>query len=184
MQPRRRAIAAPPATRSFRVHIRLGELLTQLGVLNATQVDRILSAQRETGEPFGVLCERLAGVDPVVVEEAWATQYAGLTRHIDPTIETVDPSAIELVTRRQAWQFRVLPVRFDDQELMLATTRKHLRRALRFATTVLAVPVFPVMADPSLLGKALCRHYPLPGMTPEAVDDDALDRLLALARSA
>lgn len=164
--------------------MRLGELLIQAGVLNAMQVDHILSVQRETGEPFGVLCERLAGVDPIAVEEAWATQYAQLTRHIDPALETFDPEATCLVTRRQAWQFRVLPVRFDDEELMLATTRRHLRRALRFATNVLVVPVYPVLTEPLALGEALCRHFSLPGMTPASVDDDALDRLLTLARSA
>lgn len=165
------------------VTMRLGELLVQVGVLTATQIDHILSVQRETGEPFGVLCERLAGVDPVAVEEAWATQYAQLTRHVDPALESFDPEATGLVTRRQAWQFRVLPIRFDDEELMLATTRRHLRRALRFATNVLVVPVYPVLTEPLALGEGLCRHFPLPGMTPASVDDDALDRLLTLARS-
>jgi len=83
-----------------------------------------------------------------------------------------------LISRRQAWQFRVLPLRFDGRELMLVTTRTHLCRALRFATAVMCVPVYLVLATPAALGEALCRHYPLPGMTPQSVYDDASDRLL------
>ena len=29
--------------------------------------------------------------------------------------------ALELITRRQAWQFRVLPIRMDGRELVMAT---------------------------------------------------------------
>ena len=36
-------------------------------------------------------------------------------------------------------------------------------------------------AEPDLLGQALCKHYPLPGMTPRSVIDDGMDRLLRQA---
>jgi hypothetical protein len=160
------------------VHIRLGEVLIESGVLSPEQVEKVLSRQRETGEPFGVISEQLCGVEPAAIEEAWATQYARITRRIDPAIEVFDAKAADLVTRRQAWQFRVLPIRFDDGELMMATTRRHLRRALRFATNVVGLPVYLVLAEPLPLGEALCRRYPLPGMTPDCIEDDALERLL------
>lgn len=163
------------------MELRLGELLVEQGVLATAQVERILEAQQATGHPFGLLAEQMFGVDPTEVEAAWAHQYARLTRTIDPVLEHFDAEALRLVTRRQAWQFRVLPVRFDPVELMLATTRQHLRRALRFATNVVGVPVYMVMCDPDQLGAALCRHYPMAGMTPRSVVDDGLDRLLGLA---
>jgi hypothetical protein len=52
---------------------------------------------------------------------------------------------------------------------MVATTQVHLRRALRFATHVIGLPVYFVMSDPVALGLALRRHFPLPGLTPESV---------------
>ena len=88
-----------------------------------------------------------------------------------------DKDALAIITRRQAWQFRVLPVRFEPHELMIATTQSHLPRALRFAAHVIGYPVFFVLADPEALGRALCTHYPLPGLTPRSVTDDGLDRL-------
>jgi len=158
---------------------RLGQLLVDAGVLTDLQVEATLVRQKETGEPFGLICEREFGVSPVAIEEAWAAQYARWTRHVDPSVEVFEPNALELITRRQAWQFRVLPIRFDGRELMLATTQRHIRRGLRFANNVLGVPSYFVMARPQELGLALCKHYALPGMTPESVDDTALDQLFS-----
>ncbi len=164
--------------------VRLGQLLVEARVLNGAQVDRIVTEQEFTGEPFGLLAERLFGVDPQTIEEAWARQYAGLTRTVNPQVEVYDDRATGLVTRRQAWQFRILPLRFEGTEMLIATTQKHLRRALRFATNVIGIPVFFVMADAESLGRALCQRYPLPGMSPDSVDDDLLDRSPDSARTA
>ncbi len=152
--------------------IRLGQLLIESDVLTSRQVDAIIVEQERTGEPFGLLAERLFGVDPRKIEDAWAQQYAVLTRTVNPQVEVFDDQAVTLVTRRQAWQFRILPLRFEGRELLIATTQQHLRRALRFATNVIGIPVFFVMADPMELGRALCSRYPLPGMTPESVVED------------
>jgi hypothetical protein len=161
---------------------RLGEVLVQSGVLSQEQVDQVLEKQSECGKPFGLLCERMFSIAPSQIEDAWATQYAGLTRTINPVTEVFDPQALSLITRRQAWQFRVLPIRFDDGELMMATTAQHLRRCLRFATNVITVPVYLVIAEPDALGQALCKHYPLPGMTAKSVVGNDLERLASAAR--
>jgi hypothetical protein len=164
------------------MELRLGQVLVDQGVLTEQQVDRVLRRQQETSEPFGLACERLFRTPTETIERAWATQYASLTRLVDPASEPMEQRALDLITRRQAWQFRVLPIRFDGRELMLATTRSQIRRALRFATNVLGVPVYLVLADPRALGEALCRHYAMPGMSPRSVDDDAMDALLGSRR--
>jgi hypothetical protein len=160
------------------MQVRLGQLLVDGGVLTNAQVGQVMERQHATGEPFGVICESLFKIDSQRIEEAWAIQYACLTRNVDPRVETVDQRALQLVTRRQAWQFRVLPIRFDGDELMIATTQQHLRRALRFATNVIGVPVYLVISSSESLGVALCRYYPFPGMTPRSVNDDSMDRIL------
>lgn len=162
---------------------RIGEILVQRGVLTQQQVDQLIDHQRQTGRPLGWLAEQHFGIAPIAIEDAWAEQYAGLARTVDPEFEVYAQEATELVTRRQAWQFCVLPIRFDEDQLLVATTQRHLRRALRFATNVIGVPVFFVMAEPLALGQALCKLYPLPGLTPESVeDDDALNGLLDQAK--
>ncbi len=166
------------------MEVLLGQMLIETGILTEDQVQRVLDEQKQTGEPFGLLSEQLCGVEPAAIEEAWARQYARITRTIDPEVEVFEDRAKDLITRRQAWQFRVLPLRFDGGQLIIATTQEHLRRALRFAVGVVGVPVFFVMAESEALGKALCRHYPWPGMTPQSVDDDGIDRLVTQANGA
>lgn len=158
--------------------LRLGQMLVESGVLTEVQVQTVLEHQQESHRPFGALCEELFGLGPKVIENAWARQYAMTTRTIDPRFEVFDPAVRDLLTRRQAWQFRVLPVRFDDRELMVATSARHLSRALRFVQNALGVPTYLVLADPQRLGEALSLHYPLPGMTASCVDDLAMDQLI------
>lgn len=167
----------PQGRGSVRMQGRLGQLLVQSGVLSEHQVKKVLEHQQTSGEPFGLLSEQLFGVDPSAIEEAWARQYARITRTIDPELEVFEDRAKDLITRRQAWQFHILPIRFDGDELMIATTQEHLRRALRFAVNVIGVPVFFVMAEAEAMDKALTKHYAWPEMTDRA----GLDRLLAQA---
>jgi hypothetical protein len=157
---------------------RLGQLLVESNILTEDQVRVVLEHQRRSTRPFGLLCEELFGISPRTIEEAWARQYAIRSRTIDPQIETFDERALDLVTRRQAWQFRVLPIRFDNGDLMMATTPQHLLRALRFAVNTLGVPAYFVMADPAKLGEELCRRYPLPGLTPACINDNGMDHLI------
>lgn len=158
------------------MEIRLGQILVEQGILDEVHVQQALARQERTGEPFGLICEQMFDVPAERVEAAWASQYAGLTRRIDPAVEVFEDRALELITRRQAWQFRVLPLRFEPHELLMATTQRYLPRALRFAVGVMGVPVFFALAEPLPLGESLCRHYPLPGMNPQSVEDDIMAR--------
>ncbi|MCH2136794.1 MAG: hypothetical protein MK101_09475 [Phycisphaerales bacterium] len=142
---------------------RLGDVLVNKGVLNAGQVDRVLAEQGRTGEPFGVLCERLYNVHPRDVEAAWGEQYARLTMRIDPATECFDPAVQGMINRRQAWQFGCLPVRWDGAEVMVATCEENLVRAHRFCLRTLSASVFLVLCEAEDLVTALHRWYPLPG---------------------
>jgi hypothetical protein len=160
--------------------LRMGELLVSRRLLTEHQLESILRRQTQSGKPFGVLAEEMYGIDPQVIEDTWADQYVSMAEQVNPLKQSFDPEAMNLISRRQAWQFRVLPIRFDDGALMVATTHEHLRRALRFATRIINVPCYFVIATPADLGEALCMHYALPGLTPRSVFDDALDHLLGL----
>lgn len=141
--------------------MRIGELLVRQGILTETQVNTILEMQTERTEPFGSICERLYGVSPEVVEDAWVEQYTELTGSLRPDFDTCDPAVLDLLTRRQAWQFRIVPIRWDDGAVVLATTKSHLQRALRFVTSMLSFPVYFLITDANTLGEALDRYYPM-----------------------
>ena len=157
---------------------RMGEALVEAGVLDPTQVNGILEEQRRTRRPFGVIAEDLYDVHPEEIEEAWVRQYSRVAERVDPSACHVDDQAASVVSRRQAWQFRVLPLRFDGDTLVIATTVRHLRRAARFAAHVLEHPAYFVLAETEHLGEGLVMHYPLPGFTAHAVDDDGMEAVL------
>jgi len=144
--------------------LRLGEILVQRGVLTHAQRDDLLERQGITGRPLGVLAETIYGIRPGVIEQAWAEQYASMAEKIDPVRAAVVPEVRRLIDRRQAWQFKVLPIERRDGELVVCTSRQHLARALRFTGWRLGECCTFVIADPDRLGQALMRFYPIHGM--------------------
>lgn len=145
------------------MRLKLGEILVRRGVLTDEECTQVLSRQRESGRPFGVIAEELFGVPPRVLQDAWAEQYEQLAGRVDPLGESVDPDALGLLRRRQAWQFRMLPLRFEDDALLVCTTRAHLPRALNFAYRSIGPHCSFVLADAKVLGEALQKHYPWQG---------------------
>jgi hypothetical protein len=144
--------------------LHLGDLLVKCGALTTQQRDAVLEAQKCRGGPFGALAEQIFGVAPEVIEAAWAEQYAALVPHIDPRTYPVQPRVLDIISRRQAWQFRVLPLELRGRDLIACTTQNALVRALRFAGWRLGHAVQFVLADPVALGEAIARHYPMAGM--------------------
>lgn len=151
--------------------LRIGDILVSSGTLTEQQRDQVLEEQVLQGRPFGQLAEHLFGIDPRAVEHAWASQYAEALGTTDPLREAIDPIALEAISPRQAWQFRLLPMRREmtasGAELIVCTTERGLPRALRFVSTHLDEPTSLVVAEPGALGKALERHYPIAGFTAE-----------------
>ena len=142
--------------------IRLGEILVDQQLLTATQVEAILKAQQEHGRPFGVLAERMFGLDPRDVEGAWVAQYAQLAGGVDLDAIDVDASCMKLVNRRQAWQFHCAPICREDGELVVLTDERHLAKALRYAAATFREPTFVRIVDEDQLHAFLMEHYPVP----------------------
>lgn len=154
------------------MRLRIGDLLVQQGVLTREQCEHILSLQRTNTRPFGVLAEEVFDVAPRHLDNAWAEQYAQGAPHVNPICERVEPEAIEMVSRRQAWQFRMLPMRFERGEAVICTTRQHLPRALNFAYRNIGPECSFVLAEPAQLGAALQAHYPWSGPVDASIVGD------------
>lgn len=148
--------------------VRLGELMVRRGLLSERQVERILEVQAGTGRPFGELAEEMYDLHPQDVERVWAEQYALSASRIDPRTEPVEQAAITLVTRRQAWQFCLLPLRLEGRDLVVCTTQDNLPRALRFVYRRLERPASFLLCDPQPLAEALQKHYPMTGLSAES----------------
>lgn len=164
----------------------IGTLMVNKGVITPQQLEQILERQRSTHRPFGEIAEELFGVRAKDVERAWAEQYSQTTRWVDPSIEPIDPAVHDLISRRQAWQFRVLPIGYDGSELMICTTQEGLVRAMNFAARQMPVTCYFVLAKMDQLAEALMRLYPMEGMSAETLVGESVPCLspqLAQARS-
>jgi hypothetical protein len=135
--------------------IPIGQVLVEQGVLTQGQVDHILRVQRASHRPFGDLAERLFGISPKAVEDAWVEQYSHY-------VGTVDLECLRLLSRRQAWQFNSLPVNRDADGLNIATSRENLVRAVNFATRSIDEPICFLLAEREQLREFLLKHYPVP----------------------
>ena len=151
--------------------IRIGQVLVHQGILTNHQVDAILEAQGESARPFGLLAEELFDINPRDIENAWVHQYAEIAEHADLTTLAPTPEALAHIERRQAWQFAVLPLRLDANELVIATTTNTLARALRFISRCLTVPAYLVIAETDALGRALEQHYPMAALNGTSLAD-------------
>ena len=144
--------------------IRLGDLLVQHKCLTTDQRDEILRVQRASSRPFGLLAEELFGVAPADVELAWATQYAAIAPRFDPRLHAIEPEVLTVIEPRQAWQFRMIPVRREGDETVFVTTTENLARALRFAGWRVPGPCTFCICDTETLAIALSMHYPIGGL--------------------
>jgi hypothetical protein len=159
--------------------MRIGQMLVTAGLLDADQVEAILRKQQSHPEPFGLLAQRLYGIDPATIETIWAESMIRISEIVRPDVSGIDPALLDLITRRQAWQFRFLPISIDHcGTLKAATTREHLSRAVRFATRVLDRPCSFVLTDSEFLAEQLDVHYALPGLDERAIEETQLQEAI------
>ena len=160
--------AAPNSSNSpLRRGIPIGQLLIEQGVLTETQVQHILKVQKESARPFGDLAERLFGIDPRAVEDAWVEQYVRTVGVADLDEITIETDCLRLLNRRQAWQFHILPACRDEQQLNVATSAEGLVRAVNFASRKIDEPLFFLIAERQQLREFLMKHYPVPNFLAE-----------------
>ncbi len=142
--------------------IQIGQLLIEQGVLTAQQVEHILKVQKISHRPFGDLAERLFGISPQAVEDAWVQQYMRMVGTVDLDHQKFDEQCLRLLNRRQAWQFHMLPMNRSDDHLNIATDKESLVRAVNFSAKKLDEPVFFQLAERAQLREFLMKHYPVP----------------------
>ena len=142
--------------------IPIGQLLVEQGVLTREQVAHILTVQKASHRPFGDLAERLYGIAPEAIEDAWVQQYIRTAGVVDLDDVTFDADCLRLINRRQAWQFHLLPAHRDGEHLQLATDAEHLIKSVNFASRRIDEAVYFLIADRTQLRDFLMRHFPVP----------------------
>ncbi|MFK7759804.1 MAG: hypothetical protein AB8C13_07655 [Phycisphaerales bacterium] len=154
--------------------LRLGDLLVQYGVLTQEQCEEVALEQRSNPRPFGMLAEEMFGVDPGIIEHAWAVQFAQISPRIDPCTIEFNDDLHSVITARQAWQFGFIPVERLNDGLVCVTSIECLARALRFVGWRVDEPCSFVICDHHALEVGLSMIYPM-----EGVDSAMMNRFLS-----
>ena len=142
--------------------IQIGQLLVEQGVLTERQVKHVLQVQKMSHRPFGDLAERLYGIDPKAVEDAWVQQYLRVAGVVNLEDIEFDAECLRVLNRRQAWQFHLLPLRRERGGLQMATCAEELVRSVNFAARTVDEPVHFLVAERQQLREFLMKHYPVP----------------------
>jgi hypothetical protein len=151
--------------------LRIGEILVEHGVLTEQQAFEIAEQQKRCKQPFGVLAEQMFDVTLEAIEQAWVDQYHRFTGTIDLAEQHFDEQALRTLHRRQAWQFEMLPIGFDNKsgELLIAASKHRLARAVTFAAKQIEHPVFFRIAERSQLRSFLRQHFPMPEISEQII---------------
>jgi len=149
----------------------LGEILIEQGVLTRVQVEHLLRVQKTCHRPIGDLAERLYGVSPTAIEDAWVQQYLHTIGTVDLADVAVEVDCLRQINRRQAWQFHLLPTNRESGELNIATDADNLVRAVNFSARKLDEPVLFIVAEREQLREFLKQHYPVPNFMQEYADE-------------
>ncbi len=157
---------------------KFGSLLVSQNLITNEQRLEILEMQKTCAKPFGLLAENLFNVHPRDTQRVWLMQYMSVATRINLCSYHVDTRYLSLMSKRQAWQFKLMPVAFTQGCLLLATTEQNLARAHRFATKHIDLPfIFVIAKDQTDLELGLEKSYPGKAMRYQhhlkSVDSDA-----------
>ena len=143
---------------------RIGDILVRHSQLTSQQVSRILAVQEKDGRPFGKLAQIMFGLTTRAIEAAWVDQYLSFETQVDLETQSIDASVLQVVSRRQAWQLQLMPLRREEGCLLVATSEQRLVRSANFVWRRLGEPVLLMVAPAAQLEACLQEHYPWPAM--------------------
>ena len=140
---------------------RIGELLKARGLLNDSQVQQILEAQKVVQLPFGAVAAEMFNVQEAELWRAWAQQMIECCPTVNPATMSISAKALSFLTPREAWAYRLLPLSWNENELYLATTGERLPNAMAYAQIKSPVPVTFAVAEREDLEATIRLQYGL-----------------------
>ena len=137
-----------------------GECLGKVVALSTHDVSEILETQAATRRRFGEIALSWGLCRPQHVWQAWWEQLAHHTPTVDLTRTGVDAQALAHVPPAVAREFRVVPLRCFDEQLVLATSEHALSRARAELPPLLGKHVRFALVLGDQLDAAIDAYYP------------------------
>jgi hypothetical protein len=138
---------------------RMGAVLVSRGVMTQDQVDQVMAEQNRHHRPFGQIANDLFGIDERDLWRAWAVQITDFCPFVDLACEPRIADALKVMDSRTAWHYRILPLRFEEDELVCATSPERLPDALAYLNTETDLIVRFVLTEAVQLEHFIMRDY-------------------------
>lgn len=142
----------------------IGQILVEQGVLTPQQVARALAAQSERETPLGRVAEMLFDIDRASIIEALAEQVAMRAPEASLASEQFDPQCLRMISAKEAWDSLILPIRWEDGELLCATTVETLPAAIELLQAKLDCPFHFAIAEMRPLEEFIASLYAYEGV--------------------
>lgn len=137
-----------------------GECLGKVVPLSAHDVSEIMEHQAATRRRFGEIALAWGLCRPQHVWRAWWDQLSRHTATVDLARIGVDAQAVGHMAADLAVQFRAVPLRCYESQLVVAVCQQGLARAQAELPALLNKQVQFVLAEPAQLDAAIAAYYP------------------------
>jgi len=135
----------------------LGQILVDLGILSDEQLKELIVAQEARGEPLGSIAVDLGYITEQQLSQALAEQ-SGMAM-IDLDEVSISPAVLEMIPEMMANVYKVIPVRFRNNQLTVAMADPNNFRALDDLHFLLGVKVQGAVSNEKAIGRAIERFY-------------------------
>ena len=143
------------AVRNQRPSIRIGELLTELGYLDTSQLRQMLNVQQTQMPPvkLGELLVNRRLIKSADLTRVLASQLG--FEHEEPEIRDCDDALLQKLMYKTAIRFGFLPIRAADESIVVGFSDPQDQTSLTEASRAVGAPIHPVMISPTALERAL-----------------------------
>ncbi|MHB0957644.1 MAG: GspE/PulE family protein [Pirellulaceae bacterium] len=165
---------------------RIGQILVDMGFIDDDQLEMLLEEQQQQpGEKLGKIAEEMGLITDDQLAQALAEQMR--LPVINLSEAKIPVSTLGLISDTMAQMYRVIPVRFDDNELTVATAEPQNLSVADELRTFLGYTIRLVVTTDREIKQGLDRYYNAAGESVESIiseledDEELLKQAEALA---
>lgn len=136
---------------------RIGELLSDAGLINSNHLNTAIKHQNETHEKLASILFQMGAVDEQSIASLLEEQLN--TKYVTLSDRTISPDAIEKVTPQLAQTHSLIPIELERNTLTLAMADPNDVKTIDEIAFMLNVTVKPVIALEYSIKKALMKYY-------------------------
>ena len=153
---------------------RIGQIFVDMGFIDDDQLEMLLEEQQQQpGEKLGKIAEEMGLITDDQLAQALAEQMN--LQVINLTEANVPPDVLDLISETMAMLYHVIPVKFEDNTLTVATAEPQNLSVADELRTFLGYTIRLVVTTDREIKQALDRYYDAAGESVESIISELED---------